>query len=231
MGAIRAEPTPDPVVTVLATRHGRATDPDVRFEVVRHAAGVTVCAVYPTPAGTPPNECRPGRAGRQRNTPANDVEVEFLVRVPRGVGLVARSATGDITTGLLTAPVSAHSAAGHVDVRTTEYADASSASGNVSVRMGRAAWPDTLRVATRSGNIRVWLPAAADAHVTASTRAGTVRTDFALAGTRRSVWARLRPGADRGERVSGTLGAGGRHLLVESTAGTIAVRRGDRLPD
>jgi hypothetical protein len=45
----------------VATKHGRRSDPaEVEIEVVEHAGGVTICAVYPSP-GSRPNECRQGR--------------------------------------------------------------------------------------------------------------------------------------------------------------------------
>ena len=50
---------------MTAQRTGRRNDPeDVRLEVVEHAGGVTICAVYPSKDAARPNECRPGaRAG------------------------------------------------------------------------------------------------------------------------------------------------------------------------
>lgn len=225
MGDIRAEPWNGRTVVVGATRHGRATTPDVAFVVVTHDAGVTICAVYPTPRGTPPNECRPGVAGRQFNTPANDVEIEFLVHVPARVGFIARTATGSVTTGSLDAPVRAASASGDIDVTTAAYAGARSASGHVTVRMGRTTWEDTLSVTTRSGNIRVWLPDSANTEIAARSTAGAVRSEFPLAGARRGWIARLKPTGSLGEHASGTLGVGGRRLVLTSGAGTIAIHR------
>ncbi|MBC7789220.1 MAG: M56 family metallopeptidase, partial [Anaerolineae bacterium] len=54
MGNIRAEPWDGSTVVVNATRHGRPTVPDARFAVVRHGEGITICTIYPTPAGVEP---------------------------------------------------------------------------------------------------------------------------------------------------------------------------------
>ena len=49
---------------VTATKTARRSNPnDVRIEVVPHAGGVTICAVYPSPQGKGPNTCEPGGGG------------------------------------------------------------------------------------------------------------------------------------------------------------------------
>ncbi|HEX8245611.1 MAG TPA: M56 family metallopeptidase, partial [Longimicrobium sp.] len=215
MGDIRAEPWSGRRVMVSATRHGRATDPDIAFQVVRHPGGVTICPVYPVPAGHAPNVCAPGV--RQLNTRANDVEVEFLVRVPRGVGFTAETATGDVTTGLLSAPVRARSAAGDVDVATTAWASAASAAGDIRVRMGRAAWSGGLGVHSASGDVTVTLPPGASVDVSARSGTGRVRSGFpqiSRAAVRRFV----------GSAAEATLGRGGRRLVVTSTSGDVRIR-------
>src|SRR5207247_2315081 len=111
MGDIRAEPWEGNTTVVNVTRHGRTTSSDVRFEVLEHDGSVTICAVYPVPAGHQPNACEPGRAGRTDNSKANDVETDFLVKVPVGVAFTGRNAIGRISTGLLGGPVHAVSGA------------------------------------------------------------------------------------------------------------------------
>src|SRR5688572_16552169 len=60
-GAITAEGAPGGDVQVTVQKKAREGNPqDVKIEVVRHAQGVTICAVYPTSPGEPPNECKPG---------------------------------------------------------------------------------------------------------------------------------------------------------------------------
>ena len=85
-GNVRAMAAVGNEVEVTATRSARRSNPaDVRFEVVPHAGGVTVCAVYPTESNQPPNECKPGSQGRM-STRNNDTVVNFTVRVPAGIG-------------------------------------------------------------------------------------------------------------------------------------------------
>ena len=47
-------------------RATRDNPESVRIDVVPHAGGVTICAVYPSRSGARPNECAPGNAGRMQ---------------------------------------------------------------------------------------------------------------------------------------------------------------------
>ena len=76
-GGITATGSAGGDVEVTAIKKGRKSDPtEVKVEVVEHAGGVTICAVYPS-AGAP-NECAPGKGGRMQ-VRDNDVNVEFRV--------------------------------------------------------------------------------------------------------------------------------------------------------
>src|SRR5947208_15441845 len=76
-GDVRATASSSGDVEVSATRTARRSNPaDVRVEVVPHAGGVTICAVYPTVPGKVPNQCAPGGNGRS-NTRDNDTVVHF----------------------------------------------------------------------------------------------------------------------------------------------------------
>src|SRR5256885_11373331 len=95
-GDVRAEPSGSNEVEVVAEKRANRDNPDtVRIEVVPHAGGVTICAVYPTREGSKPNECRPGKDGRM-NTQNNDVQVRFTVRVPAGVTFVGKTVNGEV---------------------------------------------------------------------------------------------------------------------------------------
>jgi beta-lactamase regulating signal transducer with metallopeptidase domain len=224
LGDIHAEFTESDAVAVQATRHGRAPTPDVHFAVVRHAGGVTICAVYPSPPGAPPNQCTPGAAG-MRNSRANDVEVEFAVRVPRGVLVTLTTANGRITTGPLQSVVTATTMSGDIDVVTTEFASAHSKSGDVRVSMGRTEWEGSLQLSSLSGNVRVTLPEDARAGVAAETKTGTIESDFEIGQSRPSRLSRLKPTGSLGSSVQGVIGASERELAISTIAGSIQIRR------
>src|SRR5262245_8040109 len=95
IGSVRAVAGTGTEVEVEAVKTGRKNDPDeVRIEVVPHANGVTICAVYPQGKSREPNNCQPGERGRT-NANDNDVKINFVVRVPRNVDFTGRSVNGD----------------------------------------------------------------------------------------------------------------------------------------
>src|SRR5688500_4299546 len=90
-------------VEVRATKTAKRSDESsVKIVVVEHAEGATICAVYPTPRGKPDNECLPGAKGRS-NSENNDTEVDFEVRIPRGVLFTGRTVNGSVRATGVTA--------------------------------------------------------------------------------------------------------------------------------
>ncbi|UCF40476.1 MAG: hypothetical protein JSW43_12205 [Gemmatimonadota bacterium] len=93
-GDIRGVPTAGSEVVVKATKIGRAgAVDDVRIDVVPHASGVTICAVYPDVPGHAPNRCAPGDGGNMTvwDGGRGVVRVNFVVEVPDGVNLIAKT--------------------------------------------------------------------------------------------------------------------------------------------
>ena len=186
---------------------------DVQIEVVQHADGVTICAVYPSARGQA-NECRPGGKGRM-NTRKNDVTVNWTVRVPEGVRLIGRTVNGHIAAHGLTAPAEAYTVNGPVTVETTSWATASTVNGSITARMGKADWSDDREFSTVNGSITIELPPNASMQVDAATVNGSMSTDFPL--TVRGKWGP--------QRMSGTIGQGGRSLSLSTVNGSLNLRR------
>jgi hypothetical protein len=202
-------------VEVLARKSARDDDPaDVQIRVVEHSGGVTICAVYPTPRGERDNECLPGAEGRS-NTRNNDVQVDFEVRVPRGVLFTGKTVNGSVRATGLAADVSAHTVNGSVRVSTTGLAQASTVNGSITVRMGRANWNDLLAFETVNGAITLELPDDLHADVSASTVNGSLSSDWPM--TVRGRWGP--------KHMNGKIGNGGRELALETVNGDIELRR------
>lgn len=214
-GGVRALPSPDGTIRVEATRSARRSDPEsVRIQVVQHEGGVTICSVYPTPDGAErPNECRAG--GGQNSVNNNDVRVDYLVRVPAGVRLAARTVNGDVDADDLRSEVKVSTVNGDVSVRTSGFAEASTVNGNVIARMGQNRLPGGARYSTVNGNITLEVPSGLDAELRASTVNGSIDSDFPVTVT------------GRGSRrsLNGTIGAGGPELRVSTVNGQIRLRR------
>ena len=201
--------------SVTATKRGRRSDPEeVRIEVVEHAQGVTICAVYPS-SGRRENECRPGGKGHQE-TRDNDVEVDFTVTVPRGVEFVGRTVNGDVDAIDLDANADAHSVNGSVTLETAGYGSATTVNGSIHARLGRGDWDDELEFTTVNGTIEVTLPSSVSTEVRASSVNGGIDSDFPL--TIRGRWGP--------RRMQGTIGEGGRSLILSTVNGSMELRRG-----
>lgn len=209
-GPIVAKAATGGEVEVVALKRGRRHSPaEVRVQVVEHPGGITVCAVYPGHG----NECSPGASGRMR-VRNSDVKVDFLVLVPSGVGLVARTVNGRVEASGLSGPVVARTVNGSVDVATAGHASAETVNGSIEVTMGAGGNGD-LEFETVNGSITVSAPGSLAAVLRASTVNGRLRTDFPLTGEVRSTRREL----------SGRIGTGGRELRLKSVNGGIELRR------
>jgi hypothetical protein len=214
-GSISATAASGSQVEVVARKSSRRSDTDdVKLEVVEHADGVTICALYPTPRGKRPNECLPGREGRMNNE-KNDVTVDFEVRVPRGVEFTGRSVNGSVRASGLTADAEAYTVNGSVRVETTGLARAGTVNGNLNVRMGRTNWTEDLDFGTVNGSIVIEMPGTVDADVEASTVNGSFASDWPM-----TVKGRWGP-----KRVNGQIGSGGRDLTLSTVNGDIDLRK------
>ena len=214
-GEVKAQPAAGDRVEVTAAKRSRRSDPgSVQIQVVEHAGGVTICAVYPTREGRAPNECAPGEGGRM-SVQDNDVNVSFSVRVPSGVGLVARTVNGGVEADGLTGDVDAHTVNGGVRLSTAGKAEAETVNGSITASVGQADGTEPLSFKTVNGCIALELPASASAEVTASTVNGEIGTEFPLGGQARVSKRHL----------SGTIGGGGRALSLETVNGSIHIRR------
>lgn len=116
-GAIRAEPAEGREVEVTATKRAGRSDPDeVRVEVVRHAEGITICALYAT--GGRGSVCAPGGGGRT-NVRNNDVQVDFTVKAPTGVRFIGRTVNGSLSALRLEGDVELYTVNGGIELRRT----------------------------------------------------------------------------------------------------------------
>ena len=214
-GAIDASAAAGSQADVAATKRGRRSNADeVEIKVVKHSTGVTICAVYPGRSGRP-NDCQPGDAGRME-THDNDVDVHFVVKVPAGVRLVARTVNGNVEADRIGGDVVASTVNGGIRVSARGLAQAETVNGSITASLGRADGVEPLDFKTVNGSIAVDIPAGVNADVRAGTVNGDIETDFPL-----TVKGRM-----TSRRLSGTLGSGGRPLNLETVNGSIHLRRG-----
>jgi len=214
-GDIRATASSSGEAGVTATRTARRSNPaDVRIEVVPHAGGVTICAVYPSAPGRDANRCEPGGEGRS-TTRDNDTVVHFDVRVPYGVGFVGRTVNGEISGESLQGDAEARTVNGSIKLTTTGSAVANTVNGSMNVTMGRADWPNGANFKTVNGGITLTLPGTLDAELSANTLNGSIAADFPI-----TVTGQMTP-----RRLNGRIGNGGRELNLSTVNGSIRLIR------
>jgi putative adhesin len=213
-GEIRAAAATGAEVEVSAEMKGRRSNPaDVRLDIVQHADGVTICAMYPSPDGRA-NECQPGDGGRM-NVRDNDVTVTFTVRVPAGVRFSGRTVNGDVVAEGLDGPVWIQTVNGDATFSTASHGGASTVNGSVHGTMGSATWPETMKIHTVNGSVSLDLPADTSTDLRATTVNGSITSDFPVTVT----------GRVGRQRLNGTIGGGGRALQIETVNGSITLRK------
>lgn len=215
-GDVIATPAAGNQVEVVAHKSARRSNPDdVKIQVVEYDGGVTICAVYPTPRGaSEENECRAGEHGHM-NTRNNDTQVDFEVRVPRGVEFAGRTVNGKVSATGMSAYTIATTVNGGVRITTSGLARASTVNGGVDVRMGAANWDGDLEFSTVNGDIVVAMADPLNADVSASTVNGSLSTDWPM--TISGKW---------GPRhMHGKIGSGGRDLDLSTVNGDIELRK------
>jgi len=155
-GSIRAVPSETREARVEATKRAtRGSVDDVRIEVVEHAGGITVCAVYPNTRGGSRNECAAeGTRGTVNNS---DVRVDFVVRLPAGVAFAGHNVNGNVEVEGLRSDLTLATVNGRIRAST---------SGRIH------------RASTVNGGIDVALPGGVGAELRASTVNGSIETDF-----------------------------------------------------
>jgi hypothetical protein len=214
-GSVRAEAAAGDQVEVSATKKSRRSDTEsVRIQVVEHANGVTICAVYPSSDGKRPNVCAPGKEGNM-NVNNNDVQVDFIVRVPTGVRFHGRTVNGEVEAQSLGADVEAYTVNGSIHISTTGTAQASTVNGEIVATMGRADWVEGLEFETVNGGITLNLPATTSTELEAETLNGDISTEFSM-----DVQGRFSK-----RHIRGTIGSGGRLLSLKTVNGSIQVNR------
>jgi DUF4097 and DUF4098 domain-containing protein YvlB len=108
-----------------------------------------------------------------------------------------------------------HTVNGSIRISTTGYAEAKTVNGEILARLGDGTWPNAIEFKTVNGTITLDLPANLSTQVTADTFNGDISSEFPLSVLRTSGR----------KHLSGTIGSGGRELLLKTLNGSINLRR------
>jgi len=216
-GPMRAIAASGSEVELVAIRTGRRNDPEsVKIEVVPHAGGVTVCAVYPSKDDSRPNECRPGGGGRM-NVRNNDVNVEFELRIPKDVNFEGRTVNGSIEADI-EGRAALSTVNGRIQVIAGTLTEATTVNGSIRAEVKSAVnSADDIKLSTVNGSVHLNLPEGVNADVSAKTVNGGITSEFTEIEIRKKWGPRS---------AEGRLGHGGRELELATVNGGIRITKG-----
>jgi hypothetical protein len=217
-GPMRATAASGPDVELVAIRSGRRNDPEsVKIEVVPHADGVTVCAVYPSKDASRPNECKPGGGGRM-NVRNNDVNVEFELRIPKDVNFEGRTVNGSIEADI-EGRAALSTVNGRIQVIAGTLTEATTVNGSIRAEVkSNVNSADDIKLSTVNGSVHLNLPEGVNADVSAKTVNGGITSDFTEIEVRKKWGPRS---------AEGRLGHGGRELDLATVNGGIRITKGN----
>ena len=216
-GPMRATAASGSDVELVAIRTGRRNDPEsVKIEVIPHAGGVTVCAVYPSKDDSRPNECRPGGGGRM-NVRNNDVNVEFELRIPKDVNFEGRTVNGSIEADI-EGRAALSTVNGRIQVIAGTLTEATTVNGSIRAEVKSAVnSADDIKLSTVNGSVHLNLPEGVNADVSAKTVNGGITSEFTEIEVRKKWGPRS---------AEGRLGHGGRELELATVNGGIRITKG-----
>jgi DUF4097 and DUF4098 domain-containing protein YvlB len=219
-GDVDVMPASGNQVEVTAIKRNRRGDADdVRIEVKRYGANdenVFICAIWGEATCDENGYNSPRRRNRDRHDDDNDTEVQFTVRVPRGVNVDVGTVNGSVDVRGATGEVNASSVNGGVDaVSDGGPVSASTVNGSIRASM-RTLGRGDLEFSTVNGSITVELPEQLDADIRMNTVNGSLSSrDFPL-----TVSGRLNP-----QNMRATIGKGGTRLSFSTVNGNVEIRK------
>ena len=217
-GDIRVEQAaPGSAVEVVAERRVHRGDPKVvRFEVrMREDGDVVVCALWGDDMRCTDDGTR-GSFNSNNWSRGNQIDVVMRVRVPDGVKAFARSTNGSVSVDGVSADVDAATTNGDVFVRTSGgTVNANTTNGSVNATLGQLSGVAPMHFSSTNGSVTVIAPPSLSADLEMSTVNGGLTTEFPL----------IVSGRLDSRSVRGTLGRGGRALIVRTTNGDVALKR------
>ena len=224
-GPIRVEPTSGATVEISAVkrvrRDGRAEDVKITAEQRSNHGDVVVCARWTESTRCDEDGYRSHSdnggswwpwSGNRRS---NDVSVEFVVRLPKGVRITSSSVNGGIEIEGVESEVNASTVNGSVTARSNGGpVRARTVNGSLTVRTTTLG-TGTLDYETVNGQITLEIPDNSSADVELRTVNGSISTDFPLTVE----------GKFSNRRVRGSIGKGGQLLKLTTVNGSIHLRK------
>jgi Putative adhesin len=211
-GPITVEAASGDQAEVRATKHWRHGDPkEVRIEVQKVGADggdILICALWSEDSSCSERSYRSNTSGWRRN----DTEVDFVVRLPRGVRVAVSTVNGGVAVDGASSEVDASTVNGGIEAATDGGpVNANTVNGDIRVRMAQLGNDEDLSYSTVNGSVTVQLPDTLDADVEMTTVNGSLSADYPL-----TMQGRISP-----RRIRATIGRGGRRMEFKTVNGDV----------
>ena len=179
---------------------------EVDMHVTEGRSGVTICAVR-----------KGAQACADNPLAAPGTRIDYEVKVPAGVHLVARTVNGGIAADSLTSDVDAETVNGTVVISTTGTAQAKTVNGFIRASLLKPFWNKAPAFSAVNGGISVNIPRNFAADVKAETRNGRIVSDVSCF-----------QGTATEQTLDGRIGGGGgagTGLIIRTLNGTIELNQ------
>jgi hypothetical protein len=218
-GSVRVAHARGNEVVITASRRYRGSRPQaVRFVATPDAEGVTACAIWGEGTCTAERYESHMTAGswfERLFRKHGSVSVDYVVAVPDGVRVDARTTNGSVTVADATSEVIARTTNGSVTIGSTGgRVSGRTVNGSVRARVDGLPPGASVELKTVNGSVTALLPPHVDADVALETTNGRVKSDFPIAARESSRRA-----------LRGTLGAGGQRVSLETVNGSVTLAR------
>ena len=212
-GNIQAVPATGSEVEISVQITGTRPDPrSIHIHVEVSDGGVLACTIYE--GISHPNYCTP-EITPSLSLQNSDIKVQYFLKVPEAVKLVAKTVNGRVTAELPLSRIKAETVNGRITVATQMPVEANLVNGSIDATLAGTGWSGTRRFQAVNGSIDVEVQADCNASVDASLVWGAVTTEFPLQILRFIV----------GTTIKGDINQGGPLLAMETVNGSIHLRK------
>jgi beta-lactamase regulating signal transducer with metallopeptidase domain len=205
-------------VEILAIRKTGAPG-SYRIAMENTSSGPHFCLVSATANESKP--CERTGSGELKNG-LSGTRVDFLVKLPAGVGASVHTSRGNIAAEGVQSYVWGTSGQGDISIVTTDLAEASTTVGSISAQFGRRSWRQDLEFFTDRGDVTVVAPTDANMMVQVETGLGKATSEFGGKPTSFGVGERIM------SRIGSRIGSRGGMLTLRSGRGNVELKRGSR---
>jgi DUF4097 and DUF4098 domain-containing protein YvlB len=217
-GEIRVTQGTGRTADIVVTKEVKAGDGDLVKAIVEEGTGyVRVCTIY---LNRDPNRsaCRGENGGNWSSGGRNrlDVSMHYEVHAPAGVKLEVESVNGNVVLRGIDTPATVESVNGGIEFDGVGAYRLETVNGRISGRFTSSTWTGDLDLSTVNGSIDLSLPGDFGAVIRGETVNGSI--DFGeFPVTMKGKWGP--------KTFSGTIGAGGRQISIETVNGSVRLRR------